>query len=117
MVTRKSLHRDRTMQSRAGGRVSTEARKGRLLMVIPAILRVEDGRVLLDEHYANNLRSYLKSFEHVVVASPAFETQQKNLIPLEQVEGHERTTIHVLPLPYREDRYLRHRQSVRRLLD
>jgi glycosyltransferase involved in cell wall biosynthesis len=105
------------MQSPAGGQTGLEARNGRLLMVIPAVLRVEDGRVLLDEHYANNLRSYLNSFEHVVVASPAFEKPQKNLIPLEQVEGHERTTVHVLPLPYREDRYLRHRGNVRRLLD
>nr|WP_314445852.1 glycosyltransferase [uncultured Sphingomonas sp.] len=105
------------MQSPAGGQTGLEARNGRLLMVIPAILRVEDGNVLLDEHYANNLRSYLNSFEHVVVASPAFETPQKNLIPLERVEGHERTTVHVLPLPYREDRYLRHRRKVRRLID
>lgn len=105
------------MQSPASGQTGHGTRKGRLLMVIPAILRVEDGQLFLDEHYANNLRSYLSSFDHVTIAAPAFETPQRNLLPLEHLPGHERTTVHVLPLPYREDRYLRHRNAVRRLLE
>lgn len=86
--------------------------EGRLLMVIPAIAGAADGKLLIDEHFANNLRSYLRAFEHVTIACPSLLLPQANLVELGTLQGGERAVVHLLPEPYREDRYFRHRRWV-----
>lgn len=89
---------------------------GKLLLVIPPVLIDTPEGVFVDQHFGNNLRSYLGSFEEVTVACPTWSSVLTNLVPLSSIRGSERCRILILPEPYREDRYLRHRRRVGRLL-
>lgn len=87
--------------------------RGRLLLVIPPVFQfASSGKPELDEHFANNLRAYLQSFDHVTVACPPTPLGAGGTIAVDDLEDHERTTILPLPTPYREDRYFRHRGSM-----
>lgn len=89
-----------------------------LLMVIPTVLEEENGTILLDRDFSNNLEAYLAAFEKVVVACPS--ARKKGSFPstriLEDLSGHERARIIVLPEPYREDRYVFFRNRISKLL-
>lgn len=100
-----------------GGTVSP-ARHGHMLMVIPSNLEVVDGRIIVDGDFAQYVRLYLDEFETVVVACTAspqgtFPTRE----PLESIPDEDgRLRLIVLPMPYREDRYLLKHGAVRRQL-
>lgn len=93
---------------------------GRFLMVIPPVVVTNGGPFEVDVDFANNLRAYLEHFEHVTLACPLCPPENRggipSTVPLTDVVGHERVTVAELPLPYREDRYLRARSSVARTL-
>jgi glycosyltransferase involved in cell wall biosynthesis len=74
------------------------------------------GKLLVDAHYANRLESYLRSFAHVTIACPQLHGTQNNLVEISCIPGHERTQVYLLPEPYREDRYFRHRSQVAKLI-
>lgn len=88
---------------------------GRMLLVIPPVVAVTANGLLVDEHFGNNLRSYLAEFERVTVACPAM-VASANMIPLDEIAGSERCSMIVLPEPYREDRFYRNYLKVSRLL-
>lgn len=99
------------------GLTGSPERRGHMLMVIPSNLEIVDGRIILDGDFAQYVRLYLDAFDSVVVACTAsprgtFPTTE----PLETVPDDGRLRIIVLPQPYREDRYVLKRGSVRRLL-
>jgi glycosyltransferase involved in cell wall biosynthesis len=91
-----------------------------LLMVIPPVMIKKNGLLEVDTDFANNLRAYLENFDHVTIAAPlAIPGHQDGIpatLPLEEVPGHQRAKIVELPLPWREDRYLRNRLGVSKLL-
>lgn len=94
--------------------------KGELLLIIPTVLESWDGRIEIDVDFANNLRAYLCAFDVVTVACPLPQSAKHNnfpkTVPLTSITGHERARIILLPHPYREDRYLRHKSVVIKLL-
>ncbi|MES2291600.1 MAG: glycosyltransferase [Pseudomonadota bacterium] len=94
--------------------------KGELLLIIPTVLESWDGKIQVDVDFANNLRAYLDAFDIVTVACPlpssATHNNFPNTIPLDSMAGHERVRVILLPHPYREDRYFRHKAEVARLL-
>ncbi|WP_133365813.1 glycosyltransferase [Qipengyuania sediminis] len=89
-----------------------------LVLVIPPILEVAGGAVRIDRDFANNLTAYLAHFDRVDVYCPKAGALGSFPAVVEQHEipGHERLGLHILPQPYREDRYLRHRLAVGRQL-
>lgn len=89
---------------------------GNLLLVIPTVVAVAPEGIMVDEHFGHNLRAYLESFEHVTVACPPARGGWSNMVPLASIAGAERCSVILLPEPYREDRYLKHRGRVRELL-
>lgn len=90
-----------------------------LVLVIPSILEVHNGKIRVDSDFANNLRAYLTQFDRVDVYCPAGQSLGgfPALCDPEDIAGHQRLTLHVLPTPYREDRFLRHYRTVRRQLE
>ena len=89
---------------------------GKLLLVIPTVVADTPGGIMVDEHFGHNLRAYLAAFDHVTVACPDNGGNLANMVPLGTIPGADRCTVLVLPEPYREDRYLRQRGRVMRLL-
>jgi colanic acid/amylovoran biosynthesis glycosyltransferase len=93
---------------------------GRLLMVTPPVLIASAGSLRIDPHFANNLSGYLTRVDRITVAcSVAAEAPGSgisNSLPLEEISDRDRIDVLVLPEPYREDRYMRHRAAVARLL-
>ncbi|MEP6785170.1 MAG: glycosyltransferase [Sphingomonadales bacterium] len=94
--------------------------KGELLLVIPTVIENWNKNLDLDADFANNLSAYLEAFDIVTVACPlpssAAHNNFPNTVTLDSVLGWERVRIIPLPHPYREDRYLRHKRLVVRLL-
>lgn len=86
-----------------------------IVLVIPAILEIQNGDIRIDRDFANNLAAYLASFDRVEVFCPAAERLGSfpALVDPWTISGSERLSLHVLPQPYREDRYLRHRRRVK----
>ena len=92
-------------------------RNGHMLMVIPSNLEVVGGKIIVDGDFAQYVRLYLEEFESVVVACTAspqgtFPTRE----PLDSIPDDGRLKLIVLPEPYREDRYMLKRGTVRRML-
>lgn len=96
------------------------APKGRLLLVIPTVVRRANGRFEVDADFSNNLRIYLANFAHVTFACPiASDRESGNIVrslPIETLPDRTRLTFVELPYTYREDRYLRHYLGIRKLL-
>ncbi|TCP37152.1 glycosyltransferase involved in cell wall biosynthesis [Sphingomonas sp. BK235] len=92
---------------------------GALLLVIPAVATLADGRVRLDGDFANNLKGYLTAFATVTVMCPPVQSSYTfpSLIDPAELDGADRLRILLLPIPYREDRYLLKRGAVIRQLD
>ena len=88
---------------------------GSLLLVIPPVVTELPGGIFVDEHFGNNLRAYLASFEKVTIACPTMPLGA-NLVPLSGIKGAERCSMVILPEPYREDRFYRNYRKVTRLL-
>lgn len=93
-------------------------RGGRLLLVIPAVIQYRGAALEIDGDFANNLRGYLKAFDEVCVMCPPLTPPYvfPNVCSQAGIEGADRLRIIVLPLPYREDRYLYNRSKVSELL-
>lgn len=93
---------------------------GRLLLVTPPVVIRRGDRLEIDPHFENNLAGYLTRVDRVAVAcTPAAPTSGSgisNSIPLEEMSISDRVELLVLPEAYREDRYLRDRRAVGRLL-
>lgn len=100
--------------------VSDTSREGTLLLVIPPVVLKPDQQVEIDEHFANNIKAYLKRFEFVRFACPIVPRDQisnfSDSIPKDEIEGHERLTFVQLPYTYREDRHLLNYLAVKSLL-
>lgn len=89
---------------------------GKLLLVIPRVLAESPDGILVDEHFGHNLRAYLADFDEATVACPAMPADSPNMVPLSSIPGSENCRTIILPEPYREDRYLRLRGRISRLL-
>lgn len=89
---------------------------GKLLLVIPAVLEDSPQEILADEHFGHNLRAYLAEFDQVTVACPSMPAKSPNMVPVDSIAGSEKCRTIILPEPYREDRYLRQRGRISRLL-
>ena len=88
---------------------------GRLLLVIPSVVGYDDGELVVDGDFANNLRAYLRQFSSVSVMSPARAEASTfpSVVRKQEIPGFERLELHILPEAYREDRYLRHRKRMK----
>ena len=86
--------------------------------MIPTILEIDNGHIAVDGDFANNLAAYLRHFDRVEVFCPPAERVGSfpSLVDPETIIGSDRLNIEILPQPYREDRYLRHRAKVKRQL-
>lgn len=89
-----------------------------LILVIPSILEVHGDSIMVDRDFASNLTAYLQNFDRVDVycADAGTHGSFPALVREEDIVGSDRVTFHVLPPAYREDRYLRHRARVKRML-
>jgi glycosyltransferase involved in cell wall biosynthesis len=99
----------------------SDAKSGRLLLVIPPVVRTVNGVYEVEADFSNNLRLYLTNFSHVTFACPVFPDQEGSGVilrssPLNETPNSDRLSFIRLPYPYREDRYVRHYLSIRRLL-
>lgn len=93
----------------------------KLLLVIPPVVRTVNGVPEVEADFSNNLRLYLTNFSHVTFACPVFPDQEASGVilrssPLDEIPNSEKLSFIPLPYAYREDRYLRHYLSTRRLL-
>jgi colanic acid/amylovoran biosynthesis glycosyltransferase len=97
-----------------------DAMPGRLLMVTPPVIVASPRGLRIDPHFANNLSGYLTRVDRVTVAcsvaKPGPGSGISNSLPLEGMSDRDRIDVIVLPEPYREDRYIRHRAAVARSL-
>lgn len=92
---------------------------GKLLQVIPSTVRLVDGNYEVEGDYANNLRAYLKNFDHVTFACPAAPAGMPGILrsqPISQMQDSDRLTYVPLPHTYREDKHLLHYFFTRKLL-
>ena len=93
---------------------------GKLLLVIPPVVRVVDGIYEVEADFSNNVRMYLKNFDHVTFACPTISTEKDSGIirslPLCKIQNCDRLSYISLPYAYREDRYLRHYLATKKLL-
>src|SRR5882757_5165548 len=99
----------------------SDAKSGTLLLVIPPVVRSVKGIYEVEADFANNLRLYLANFNHVTFACPVFPDEEASRIilrslALDKIQNADRLSFIPLPYAYREDRYLRHYLSTRRLL-
>ena len=84
--------------------------RGAILLVIPSVVLVEDGKFRVEADFYNNLRVYLRNFDRVVFACPALTSQNNQgyiirSVPLEELPQRARYV--PLPYTYREDTHLR----------
>src|SRR6266508_709939 len=97
-----------------------ESQAGRLLLVIPTVVRTTNGRVEVDTDFSHNLRIYLANFARVTFACPiATKRESGNIVrslPIGALPDGDRLSYVRLPYTYREDTHLRHYLSVRSLL-
>lgn len=93
---------------------------GKLLLVIPPVVRMVNGVHEVEADFSNNLRLYLENFSHVTFACPAVRNQENSGIlrslPLGELKNSDRLSYIPLPYTYREDRHLRHYLATRKLL-
>lgn len=97
------------------------AKSGTLLLVIPPVVRTVKGVYEVESDFSNNLRLYLANFNHVTFACPVFPDKDARgvilrSLPLEKIPDSNRLSFIPLPYAYREDKYLCHYLSTRRLL-
>lgn len=87
-------------------------RPNSLLLIIPPVLDRVDGDLVVDIDFAHNLDAYLKRFSEVCVMCPLTSTSLTfpETVPIQAIDGHDRLTFDILPMPYREDRYLKERK-------
>lgn len=93
---------------------------GKLLMVTPPVLVQSAVGLRIDPHFANNLAGYLQRVDRVAVAcsvaAEAAGSGISNGIPIENMSNRDRVDLILLPEPYREDRYIRHRAEIVKVL-
>jgi glycosyltransferase involved in cell wall biosynthesis len=99
----------------------SDAKSGRLLLVIPPVVRTVKGISEVEADFSNNLRLYLANFNHVTFACPVFPDKDARgvilrSLPLNKIPDATRLSFVPLPYAYREDKYLRHYLATRRLL-
>ena len=89
-------------------------------MVIPSTVRLVDGVYEVESDYVNNLRAYLKNFRHVTLACPVSPRTTHSILrshPIYEIQDNYRITYLPLPFAYREDKYLRHYYSTKKMLE
>jgi colanic acid/amylovoran biosynthesis glycosyltransferase len=96
-------------------------RDGSLLLVVPPVVRTVNGIYEVETDFSHNLRLYLTNFSRVTFACPPFPDHDGkgailHSLPVKDLQNSARLTFVPLPYPYREDRYLRHYLTIRRLL-
>src|ERR1035441_7348259 len=85
---------------------------GKLLLVIPPVVRMINGVHEVEADFANNLKLYLANFSHVTFACPVLFSERDSgilrSVPLSKIQNSDRLSYIALPYTYREDRHLRH---------
>ena len=99
----------------------SDVERGKLLLVIPSVVRTVNGSYEVEADFSNNLRLYLANFSHVTFACPVFsESDASGVIlrslPIDKIPNADRLSFIPLPYAYREDRYLRYYLATRSLL-
>lgn len=93
---------------------------GKLLLVIPPVVRAVNGTHEVEADFSNNLRLYLANFSHVTLACPVQLYEQDSGIlrslPFNRIQGSDRLSFIPLPYTYRELTHLRHYLTTRSLL-
>lgn len=93
---------------------------GKLLLVIPPVVRIVDGLHEVEADFVNNLRAYLENFSYVTFACPVSVGKKDSGIlrslPLSKIKNSDRLSYIPLPYTYREDRHLRHYLATKKLL-
>ena len=93
---------------------------GKLLLVIPPVVRMINGVHEVEADFANNLKLYLANFSHVTFACPVLFSERDSgilrSVPLSKIQNSDRLSYIALPYTYREDRHLRHYLATRKLL-
>lgn len=109
---------DDPLAAAAAGPAELPVPEGSLLLVLPTVAEMADGELHLDGDFANNVTAYLRAFQTVTVMCPlrARGNDFPRLHKVVDIPGSERLRIILLPEAYREDRYLRHRLRIGRLL-
>jgi len=78
-----------------------------------------DGTLEVENDYVNNLRAYLANFDHVTFACPVAPDGAQGILksqPISCLRDADRLTYISLPHTYREDKYLYHYFSTRKVL-
>jgi glycosyltransferase involved in cell wall biosynthesis len=85
---------------------------GKLLLVIPPVVRLVNAAYEVECDFANNLKAYLSNFNHVTVAcSAGLNSADSGIlrsVAINQIKGSERLTYIPLPYTYNELQHLRH---------
>jgi len=93
---------------------------GKLLLVIPPIVRLVNGMHEVEVDFANNLKLYLRNFTQVTFACPILLSDKNSGIlsslPFSKIQNNEKLSYIPLPYTYREDRHLHHYLKTRKLL-
>lgn len=92
---------------------------GSLLLVIPSVVLLDEGKLKVEADFCNNLRAYTRNFESVTFACPALKPEQNQgyvlrSVPIEEIPHGARYLR--LPYTYREDTHLWHYFRTRQLL-
>lgn len=96
--------------------------QGKILQVLPSIIRTVDGELAIEIDYLNSLRFYLKNFEKVTVASPLTEDDVgfglQNCTPVKDICETYGEALELIPLPqsYKFKDFIQNYRSVRSLL-
>jgi colanic acid/amylovoran biosynthesis glycosyltransferase len=93
---------------------------GKLLLVIPPVVRKVGGVHEVERDFSNNLRMYLANFRHVTFACPVqlFEKDSGILssIPLSKMQDSARLSFVPLPYTYKELTHFRYYRATKELL-
>jgi glycosyltransferase involved in cell wall biosynthesis len=93
---------------------------GKLLLVIPPVVRLVNGIREVEIDFSNNLRLYLANFDHVTFACPLSFTEKNSLtlssIPFNKIQDSDRLSYISLPYTYKEFKHLRHYWATKKLL-
>ena len=100
--------------------MSEITRQGKILQVLPSVIRSIDGELAIEIDFLNSLRFYLKNFKKVAVACPLTEDEEdfglKNCVPVKELSYGDSLELIPLPQAYSFHQFVKNYRSVRALL-